>query len=67
VLPPEEAVAILEGRTGRSDAAGAKTLSEALGNLPLALDHAAAYCERTQTRFADYATKASSLLDAPTR
>ena len=48
VLPLEEAVALLESRTGRSDAAGAKTLAEALGRLPLALDHAAAYCKRTQ-------------------
>ena len=48
VLPLEEAVALLQSRTGRSDAAGAKTLAEALGRLPLALDHAAAYCKRTQ-------------------
>src|SRR5262249_26117900 len=32
--------------------------------LPLALDHAAAYCKRTQMRFADYAAKASSLISA---
>ena len=63
VLPPEEAVALLQSRTGRSDAVGAETLAEALGRLPLALDHAAAYCKRTQMRFADYATKASSLID----
>src|SRR5262249_8125692 len=65
--PLEEAVALLESRTGRSDAAGAKTLAEALGNLPLALDHAAAYCKRTQTRFADYAEKVSSLMDTALR
>ena len=52
VLPLEEAVALLQSRTGRSDAVGAKTLAEALGRLPLALDHAAAYCKRTQMRFA---------------
>ena len=67
VLPPEEAVALLQSRTGRSDAAGAKTLAEALGRLPLALDHAAAYCKRTQMRFGDYATKASSLIAAAPR
>ena len=67
VLPLEEAVALLQSRTGRSDAAGAKTLAEALGRLPLALDHAAAYCKRTQMRFADYAEKASSLIDAAPR
>src|SRR5262245_22639465 len=67
VLPHEEAVGLLKGRTGRSDAAGATTLAEALGRLPLALDHAAAYCKRTQTQFADYATKASSLIVAAPR
>jgi TIR domain/NB-ARC domain len=67
VLPLEEAVALLESRTGRSDAAGASALAEALGRLPLALDHAAAYCKRTQMRFADYAAKASSLIDAAPR
>src|SRR5262249_54085484 len=51
VLPLEEAVALLENRTGRSDATGARTLADALGNLPLALDHAAAYCKRTQMQF----------------
>ena len=56
------AVALLESRTGRSDAPGARKLAEVLGNLPLALDHAAAYCKRTQMRFADYAEKASSLI-----
>jgi hypothetical protein len=61
VLPFAEAITFLQSRTGRSDAAGAGTLAEALGRLPLALDHAAAYCKRTQMRFADYATKASSL------
>jgi hypothetical protein len=66
VLPLEEAVALLRGRTGRGYA-GAQTLAEALGRLPLALDHAAAYCKRTQMRFADYATKASSLIDAAPR
>jgi len=67
VLPLEEAVALLEGRAGREDAEGARTLSEALDSLPLALDHAAAYCKRTQMRFADYAEKASSLIDAAPR
>jgi hypothetical protein len=35
VLPLEEAVALLENRAGRSDAAGAKTLAEAVDRLPL--------------------------------
>src|SRR6202022_2883929 len=38
-----------------------------LGHLPLALDHAAAFCKRTQMSFADYATRASSLIDAVPR
>jgi len=67
VLPLEEAVALLESRAGRKDAEGARTLAETLGNLPLALDHAAAYCKRTQMRFTGYATKASSLIDAAPR
>jgi hypothetical protein len=67
VLPLEEAVALLESRAGRSDAMGAQALSEALGRLPLALDHAAAYCKRTQMGFADYATKALSLIEAAPR
>jgi len=67
VLPPEEAVVLLESRTGRSDAGGAQKLAEALGRLPLALDHAAAYCKRTQMQFGDYARKASTLIDAAPR
>jgi len=67
VLPLEEAVALLQRRSGRSDAEGANVLAKALGNLPLALEHAAAYCKRTQMRFADYAVKASSLIVAAPR
>lgn len=67
VLPAGEAAAFLESRAGRQDAAGAGTLAAALGHLPLALDHAAAYCRRTQMRFADYAAKASSLIAAAPR
>jgi hypothetical protein len=67
VLPPQEAVGFLQSRTGRSDAVGAETLVEALGRLPLALDHAAAYCKRTQMQFNDYARKVSSLIDAAPR
>jgi tetratricopeptide (TPR) repeat protein len=66
VLPLEEAVALFRSRTARGFA-GAQTLAEVLGCLPLALDHAAAYCKRTEMRFADYAKKASSLIDAAPR
>lgn len=61
-LPPEEAVAFLQSRAGREDVVGARTLADALGYLPLALDHAAAYCKRTQIGFAEYATRASTLI-----
>jgi hypothetical protein len=61
-LSPEEAVAFLQSRAGRNDAAGARTLADALGYLPLALDHAAAYCRRTQVGFAEYATRASTFI-----
>ena len=62
VLSLEESVLLLQRRAGRNEADGAQKLAEALGRLPLALDHAAAYCKRTQMLFADYATKVSSLI-----
>jgi tetratricopeptide (TPR) repeat protein len=61
-LPLEKAVALLEKLTVRDDATGAKTLADALGCLPLALDHAAAYCGLTQMSFSDYAATASMLI-----
>jgi hypothetical protein len=61
-LPPEEAVAFLQSRSGREDAVGARKLADTLGCLPLALDHAAAYCKRTQVGFAEYANRASTLI-----
>jgi tetratricopeptide (TPR) repeat protein len=67
VMPLTEATAFLQTRAGREDPAGARVLAEALGRLPLALDHAAAYCKRTQTRFADYAAKAARLIAAVPR
>jgi len=62
VLPLMDAGAFLKARAERDDGAGAAVLAEALGRLPLALDHAAAYCKRTQMRFADYAGKAERLI-----
>jgi tetratricopeptide (TPR) repeat protein len=64
VLPIEEATAFLQSRTGSSDESGAKILAEALGRLPLALDHAAAFCRSAQMRFSDYAAKAAKLIAA---
>lgn len=67
VLPIAEAIAYLIDRAGRSDDAGARTLAEALGCLPLALDHAGAFCKRTGMRFADYAAKVSGLVASSPR
>jgi hypothetical protein len=64
---PSSSRVYLQSRAARSDAAGANTLAEALGNLPLALDHAAAYCKRTQMQFGDFAKKAASLINAAPR
>jgi len=61
-LPPAEAVAFLQSRSGHEDAVGARNLADTLGCLPLALDHAAAYCKRTQVGFAEYANRASTLI-----
>jgi hypothetical protein len=61
-LPLEQSVAFLQSRAGRNDLPGAETLAMTLGCLPLALDHAAAYCRRTQLPFADYASKVSNLV-----
>jgi tetratricopeptide (TPR) repeat protein len=62
VLEAEPAAAFLQSRAGRQDGPGARLLAEALGRLPLALDHAAAYCRRTQLPFADYARKSDGLM-----
>jgi tetratricopeptide (TPR) repeat protein len=48
VLPRQDAVAFLQRRVGL-DKADADRLSEALGDLPLALEQAAAYLEQTRT------------------
>ncbi|AOS83621.1 hypothetical protein BIU88_05340 [Chlorobaculum limnaeum] len=51
-----ESVAFLLKRTGRTDEAGANALAEELGDLPLALEQAAAYCDNKKKSFADYLT-----------
>ncbi len=40
----DAAIEFLQKRAGRTDTAGAARLAAALGHLPLALDHAGAYC-----------------------
>jgi tetratricopeptide (TPR) repeat protein len=67
VLPVGEAMAFVQDRARRRDEIGARILAGALGGLPLAIDHAAATCKRTQMSFAAYATKASSLIAAAPR
>jgi hypothetical protein len=65
-LSPKEAMSFLQSRAGWQDADGARILAEALGYLPLALDHAAAYCKRGQVSFREYANKAvSHMASAP--
>jgi hypothetical protein len=54
VLDAYAAERLLQKRAGRSEAAGAKKLAAALGHLPLALDHAGAYCRLTASSFDDY-------------
>ncbi len=62
-LSPEEAVAFLQSRAGIQDRKGAEALALILGYLPLALDHAAAFCRRAQLSFTEYADRALSLID----
>jgi tetratricopeptide (TPR) repeat protein len=62
VLPRADAVAFLQHRLGRDDAT-LDRLADALGDLPLALEQAAAYLEETATTPNDYL----DLLGARTR
>ena len=50
----DRAAVFLERRTGDPDAESARALSEALGGLPLALEHAAAYIEASGQSVASY-------------
>jgi tetratricopeptide (TPR) repeat protein len=55
VFDEDSATAYLTDRAGRpGDEQAARQLARALGFLPLALSHAAAYCESGGTSFADY-------------
>jgi tetratricopeptide (TPR) repeat protein len=54
VLRREEAVMFLRRRTGASDIHTLDALADALGDLPLALDQAAAYMDETKTTASDY-------------
>jgi hypothetical protein len=54
VLPRDQAVGFLAARTGSADQATLSRLAEVLGDLPLALEQAAAYVEETTTTPRDY-------------
>jgi tetratricopeptide (TPR) repeat protein len=54
VLRREESVALLSRRTGSREAASAATLAGFLGDLPLALEEAAAYIDETKADLEDY-------------
>lgn len=53
-LTSAEAEEFLQKRTQRSEPEAAAALAEALGCLPLALEHAGAYVEKTATTLSDY-------------
>jgi tetratricopeptide (TPR) repeat protein len=53
-FPRAESVAFLSQRTGTHDASAADALAEELGDLPLALEQAAAYLEQTPMPLPDY-------------
>jgi tetratricopeptide (TPR) repeat protein len=62
VLTPAKAAEFLQKRAARTDPADAARLATALGNLPLALDHAGAYCKLTGTSFDAYRGKIDALI-----
>ncbi|HEX6240309.1 MAG TPA: tetratricopeptide repeat protein, partial [Polyangiales bacterium] len=58
VLERSDSIAFLQRRTGLSNADGsAGKLAQALGDLPLALEQAAATIEQTRITFSDYLTR----------
>jgi tetratricopeptide (TPR) repeat protein len=61
VFSAEEAVALLNGRTGLADEAGASAVAAELGYLPLALDHAATVMAGQHLEYASYLEKLRAL------
>jgi Tetratricopeptide repeat len=61
VFSAEEVLALLDGRTGLSDEAGASAVATELGNLPLALDQAAAMIAGQHLSYAAYLAKLQAL------
>jgi tetratricopeptide (TPR) repeat protein len=62
VLERSEAIDFLLKRTDRTDTDGAAGLAEALGCLPLALDHAGAYVTSAAISFQEYAVRYQELI-----
>jgi tetratricopeptide (TPR) repeat protein len=62
VLSISDAGSLLLRRTDRNDDYGSKRLAAVLGQLPLALDQAAATCRMTQLSFSEYANKIEQFL-----
>ncbi|MFH1861555.1 MAG: FxSxx-COOH system tetratricopeptide repeat protein, partial [bacterium] len=54
VFTPQEAVKFLHRRTEKNESTAAEQLAVKLGNLPLALEHAAAYVNETACTLANY-------------
>jgi tetratricopeptide (TPR) repeat protein len=61
VFSAEEAVALLDGRTGLADETGASAVAAELGHLPLALDQAAAVIARQHLEYEAYLAKLRAL------
>ena len=61
VFSAEEALALLDGRTGLADRAGASEVAAELGHLPLALDQAAAVIAAQYRGYAAYLAKLREL------
>ena len=63
VLLPAAAAEFLQKRASRSDPEGAERLAKELGYLPLALDHAGAYCALDRSlSFSDYRERIRALI-----
>jgi TIR domain-containing protein/AAA ATPase-like protein len=62
VFEPEVAIDFLLRRSDRTDRPGAARLAEALGYLPLALDHAGAYVKLAATSFDRYFKRLQELI-----
>jgi hypothetical protein len=62
VLAADDGTKFIEARAGWRDPDNATRLATDLGCLPLALDHAGAYCKETLMSFAEYRAKVSELI-----